>query len=408
MELRHLRYFVGVAAERMPSASRRERLVRIAIIHDWLGPMSGAERVLEQMLICFPRADVFTAVDFLATGDRHVLRGAKVTPSFIQRMPAARTNIWNYVPLMPTAMARFDLRGYDLVLSNSHAVAKGVRVHPDQLHVCYLLSPMRFAWDLEDMYRKAHRADRGLRGVAARVVLAYLRNWDVATSPRVARFITASRYIADRAMQSYGRDSVILHPPVDTEFFTPGGSREDFYLAASRLTPFKRMDLLVEAFRSMPDRRLVVIGDGPERDRVRALAGPNVSFLGRTSDDVLRDHMRRARAFLFAAPEDFGIVMAEAQACGAPVIAFGQGGAREILRGLDDPEPTGAFFEDQTPESVRDAVRRLESRDPIPADRCRTNVMRFSPDRFRVELTRLVAEAVEARTTTVDRRQATQ
>jgi len=348
--------------------------------------MTGAERVLEQLLRCFPGADVFTTVDYLPEAHRHVLRGARVTTSFIQHLPAARTRYWDYLPLMPFAFEQFDLEGYDLVISHSHTAAKGIVPHPHQVHVCYLMSPMRFAWDLQPLYLRAFNMRRGLRSILARVAFHRLRQWDVASAARVDAFVAVSDYVRRRAELAYRRDAAVVHPPCDVDFFTPGdGERGSFYLAASRLTPFKRLDLIVEAFREMPDRQLVVIGDGQERRRIEARATPNVTLLGHQPDEVLRDYMRRARAFLFAPPEDFGLVMVEAQACGTPVIALERGGATEIVRGLDEQQPTGHFFAVQEPAAVRAAIGTFERAGEarITREACRENALRFTPDRFR-------------------------
>lgn len=366
--------------------------MRVAVIHDWLGPMTGAERVLEQLLICYPGADVYTAVDFLAPEHRQVLRGSRVFPSFVQRMPRASSNIWNYAPLMPFAMEQFDLAPYDLILSNSHAVAKGVRPHPHQVHVCYLLSPMRFIWDQQSYYLETYRLQSGIKSALARVMFYGLRQWDVQSAARVDAFVSCSAYVQRRAQICYRRESEVLHPPVDLDFFTPGGTRGAHYLAASRLTPFKRIGAIVEAFRQLPHATLHVIGDGPEREAIQRLAGPNVVMRSRVSDEALRDEMRRARAFLFAAPEDFGLVMVEAQACGTPVIALSEGGAVEIVIG--GAEPTGVFFDDASPTSIADAVRQFEAMPEIPADRCAANAQRFRPEPFRERLVGLVDAAV--------------
>lgn len=370
-------------------------------MHDWLGPMTGAERVLEQILSCYPAADVFTTVDFLPQEHRHVLQGARVITSALQRFPRAHTRYWDYIPLMPLAMRAFDLRGYDLVISNSHTIAKGVRTHAGQTHVCYLMTPMRFAWDLEDMYLDAFGV-RGMRRLAARGVLSAMRSWDVRTASSVNRFVAASHFVADRCRRYYHRDADVVYPPLDTDYFAPAANaKESFFLAASRFTPFKRIDLVVEAFRAMPDLRLVVIGDGPDRNRVRAMASPNVTLLGYQPDDVLRDYMRRARAFVFAAPEDFGLVMAEAQACGTPVIALGVGGATEIVRPLSADAPTGELFPTQTPDAIRGAVGRFE-RDAsrITPGACRENALRFAAPHFRDAFTALVSETVATRART--------
>lgn len=367
--------------------------MKVAIIHDWLVPMSGAERVLEQMLLLYPQADVFTAVDFLPHEHRHRLHGARVHTSFLQGLPGAAKHIWKYVPLMPIAMEQFDLAPYDLVLSNSHAVAKGVIVHPHQVHVCYLMSPMRFAWDQQALYLAAHGYERGLRGILARLVFARLRQWDATTANRVDAFLSISHFIARRAEQCYARSSRVLPPPVDTEFYVPGDRREDFYLAVSRLTPFKNIGAIVEAFRDLPDRRLVVIGDGPEARRIRDMAPANVQLLGYQSDEVLRRHMQRARALIFAAPEDFGLVMAEAHACDTPVIALRRGGAVDIVQ-VSGPDRTGLLFDD--PEHIASAVRAFEALPPIPPGACRRAVESLSAEHFRERLASEIDAVIEA------------
>jgi glycosyltransferase involved in cell wall biosynthesis len=378
----------------LPNTDKFARM-KVAIIHDWMVPMSGAERVLEQMLLVYPGADVFTAMDFLPAEHRHRLRGARVHTSFMQNLPGAAKHVWKYVPLMPIAMEQFDLAPYDLVLSNSHAVAKGVIVHPHQAHVCYLLTPMRFAWDQQSLYLEAHGFQRGLRGLAARLAFAYLRQWDAASSARVDAFISISHYVARRAEQCYGRGSTVLAPPVDTEFFTPGERRDDFYLAASRLTPFKNIGAIVEAFRELPDRKLVVIGDGPEAARIRRMATRNVTLLGYQSDEVLRDHLRRARALVFAAPEDFGLIMAEANACGTPVVALRPGGAVDIVR--EDPHArTGLLFETADPAGIAAAISAFERLPAIDRETCRANAERFSPAHFRGRLAAEVSAVLDA------------
>jgi glycosyltransferase involved in cell wall biosynthesis len=372
--------------------------VKVAVIHDWLGPMTGAERVLEQILRCYPGADLFTAIDFLAERHRGILQGSRVTTSFIQHLPHARTSYWKYIPLMPFAFEAFDLRGYDLVISNSHTAAKGIQPRePRAVHVCYLETPMRFAWDLEAYYLRAFRMHHGLRKGAARLALAGLRRWDLRSVPRVDKFVAVSKFVAKRCETFYGRQAAVQYPPVDVDFFTPGEtSKDDFFLVASRLTPFKCVDLIVETFRALPNRKLVVIGEGPERDHIAMRCPSNVTLLGYQPDEILRDYMRRARAFLFPAPEDFGIVMAEALACGTPVIALGHGGALEIVRGMDTEAPTGAFFDLQSVDAVLQAIacfEREESR--IRREDCRTSVTRFAPHAFRDGLRHHVDRALD-------------
>jgi glycosyltransferase involved in cell wall biosynthesis len=258
---------------------------------------------------------------------------------------------------------------------------------PDQLHICFCHSPMRYAWDLQHQYLRETGLDRGVRGALARWVLHRLRIWDVRTSHGVDAFIAVSRYIARRIRKAYRRRSTVIYPPVDVDAFTPGDHKDDFYVTASRMVPYKRMDLIVQAFAGMPDRRLVVIGNGPESARIRSFGARNIEFLGQQPFEVLRDRLRRARAFVFAAEEDFGIAPVEAQACGTPVIAYGRGGALETIRPLDDMEATGLFFPEQTVESLRNAVWRFEQESGrIHATACRQNALRFSAERFREQL----------------------
>jgi glycosyltransferase involved in cell wall biosynthesis len=359
---------------------RPSRAPRIAIVHEWLEVYGGSERVLQQLIAACPNADLFSVVDFMGEEDRIKLHGKVAKTTFIQKLPFAKKKFRSYLPLMPLAVEQLDLSGYDLVISSSHAVAKGVLTGPDQMHVCYCHSPMRYAWDMQHEYLEQTGLTRGLKSILARMVLHYIRLWDVRTASGVDRFIANSAYVARRIRKVYGRTAEVVYPPVDIEAFTVQHNKEDFYLAASRLVPYKRMDMIVEAFASMPDRRLVVIGEGPQMERIRNLAGPNVTIMGFQPDSVLRDHMRRARAFVFAAEEDFGIIPVEAQACGTPVIAFCKGGASETVVGLDNAAgaaPTGVFFEDQTVASLVNAVERFELIKFNP-DVCRTWAESFS------------------------------
>jgi glycosyltransferase involved in cell wall biosynthesis len=297
---------------------------------------------------------------------------------------------------MPLAVEQFDLSAYDIVLSSSYAVAKGVLTGPDQLHVCMCYSPMRYAWDLQHQYLRETGLDRGIRGALTRWLLHRMRIWDLRTANGVDRFIAISHFIERRIRKLYRRDSTVIYPPVDVERFTPAGPREDFYVTASRMVPYKRMNLIVDAFAAMPDRQLVVVGDGPEAKRIRSAGGPNIRFLGHQPFEVLRDHLRRARAFIFAAEEDFGIAPLEAQACGTPVIAYEKGGVRETLLGLDSATPTAVYFPEQTTAAIVEAVRRFERESGrIDPAACRENALRFAPGRFRHELADLVGEAYE-------------
>ncbi|MFL5401922.1 MAG: glycosyltransferase family 4 protein [Gemmatimonadales bacterium] len=370
--------------------------MKIAIVHDWLVTYAGAERVLEQMLEVYPDSDLYSLIDFLPREERAFLGGRPVQTSFLQRMPGVRKHYRSYLPLMPLAIEQFDLSAYDLVISSSYAVAKGVLTGPDQLHICMCYSPMRYAWDLQHQYLRETGLDRGLRSMIARWLLHYMRNWDARTGDGVDEFIAISGFVARRIRKVYRREATVIYPPVDVCGFTPGPSRESFYVTASRLVPYKRIDLLVEAFTGMPDRTLVVIGEGPEMRRIRSKAGGNVTLMGAQPLPVLRDQLQRARAFVFAAEEDFGIAPLEAQACGTPVIAFGKGGSLETIRGLEQPQPTGVFFAEQTVAAVQSAVERFEAQqEHISPAVCRENAARFGIERFRREFEGVVRSSYQ-------------
>ncbi len=370
---------------------------RIAVVHDWLDTWRGGENVLAEVLALYPRADLFALVDFLPDGLRERVGGRHARTTFLQRTPGAHRHFRLLLPLFPRAIESIDLAGYDLVISISHAVAKGVRKAPGALHLCYCLTPMRYAWDLREAYLGS--TTRLKRALANRV-LDRLRVWDRASAAGVDRFAGISSYIVARIQANYGRAAQVLYPPVDVDYFTPGPlaqSAPGYYFTASRWVPYKRIDAIVAAFRALPERRLVVAGDGPEAARVRAAAGPNVEFAGEVPRERLRELMRGARAFVFAAEEDFGIVPLEAQACGTPVIAYGRGGALETLRGNAAPGRSGLFFDTQTPEAIAAAVRAFESLPATPAAAdCRANAERFSTPRFRTEFAAFVEDAWRA------------
>jgi len=353
--------------------------MKTAIVHDWLVKYGGAERVLEQMLRMFPEADLYSLFDFFPADRRSVIQNKTVRTSFLQGFPNARTKYHWYLPLMPLAVEQFNLSKYDLVISSSWAVAKGVITGPDQLHVCMCYSPMRYAWDQMHMYLKASGMTRGVRGWLTRYILHRMRMWDYRTANGVDEFVAISQYIAGRINKAYRRDSTVIYPPVDVDGFELREQKEDFYLTASRLVAYKNIVLIAEAFSRMPEKKLVVIGDGPQLAKLRKRAGPNVTVMGHQPFEVLKDHMQRARAFVFAAEEDFGIVPVEAQACGTPVIAYGRGGALETVI----PGQTGLFFYQQEREDIIAAVREFEvSRSRFKPERIRENALRFSTERF--------------------------
>ncbi|MEM9882172.1 MAG: glycosyltransferase, partial [Planctomycetota bacterium] len=331
--------------------------LRVAVVHDFLYTYAGAERVLEQVLGLLPQADVFALFDFLPEGHRGFIGDRPVTTTFLQRMPGAKKRHRAYLPLMPLAIEQLDVTGYDLVLSSSYLAAKGVITGPGQCHICYCHSPVRYAWDLQHQYLDEANLGFGPRGLLARSILHYVRNWDIRSSGGVDRFVANSDFVRQRIEKLYRREAEVIHPPVATHSFTPQLEKEDFYVSVSRLVGYKRMNLLVDAFNQMPDRRLVIVGDGPEYENLRRQAGPNVRIAGHLPLPRLRNYLGKAKAFVFAAEEDFGIVPVEAMACGTPVIAYGRGGARESVV----PGRTGLFFDRQTPEAVVEAVDRYEA-----------------------------------------------
>ena len=298
---------------------------------------------------------------------------------------------------MPLAIEQLDLSAYDLILSCSHAVAKGVLTGPDQLHISYIHSPIRYAWDLQHQYLRESGLNHGFKGWLAKWLLHKIRLWDLRTANGVDHFIANSNFIARRIWKVYRREAEVTYPPVDVSSFTLRADKGDFYLTASRMVPYKKIDLIAEAFTRMPDKRLIIIGDGPDAERIRVRAGSNVQLLGYQPFEVLRDHMQRAKAFVFAAEEDFGITPVEAQACGTPVIAFGKGGSLETVVGLDQPHPpTGVFFGEQTVDAILLAISAFEENPArFSAETCRENALRFSPEIFRERIKTFVATKYE-------------
>jgi UDP-N-acetylmuramyl pentapeptide phosphotransferase/UDP-N-acetylglucosamine-1-phosphate transferase/glycosyltransferase involved in cell wall biosynthesis len=366
-----------------------DRPPRVAIVHDFLYTYAGAERVLEQLVKVYPDADLFSLFDFLPEGKRGFIHDKPVTTTFIQGLPFASSNHRLYLPLMPLAVEQLDVSAYDIVISSSYLAAKGVITKPNQLHICYCHTPARYAWDLQNQYLGANGMISGLKSMLARSILHYIRNWDTRCSNGVDVYVTNSNFIGLRVEKTYRRRSTTIYPPVDVESFKPTNEpREGFYLCVTRLVPYKRVDLVVEAFNAMPDKRLIVIGAGPDMEKLKQVAGPNVKLMGFQPDEQVRRYMAMCKAFVYAAEEDFGIVLVEAQASGAPVIAFGQGGAREIVL----HEQTGVLYDLQSAASIKAAVEHFE-RLPIPtSEACRANAERFSAGRFRDEIAGFVTD----------------
>lgn len=365
---------------------QRYRTQRVAIVHDWLVVNGGAEKVLEALASAFPQAEIFTLVNFMPADIAPWLARHTIHTSCLQRMPLARRYYRHYLPLMPYAVEQLDLRGFDLVISSSHAVAKGVMTYPGQRHVCYCHTPMRYAWDMKEAYLQDARFRVPLLETYVRHTLKRLRQWDFFTAAHVDTFIANSHNVAQRISKYYRRDAEVLYPPVDVDAFTlNNGPREDYYLAASRLVPYKRLDVIVQAFAQDPQqRRLKVAGEGPEFRHLARLAKghANIELLGYVEGQALQSLMQHARGFIFAADEDFGILPLEAQACGTPVIAYGSGGALETVKGPEHGDAaTGVHFPQQTPESLLEALNHF-TRQTFSLQACRTQAESFSHQHF--------------------------
>ncbi|MDP8225427.1 MAG: glycosyltransferase [Candidatus Lernaella stagnicola] len=354
--------------------------MKIALVHDWLTGMRGGEKVLEVMCEIWPDADLFTLLH-VPGSTSPTIENRRIFSSFIQKLPRAAKWYRNYLPLMPTAIEQFDLRGYDLVVSTSHCVAKGVITAPGTCHVSYLHTPMRYVWDLFEDYFGAARVGRFKRLLIS-FFANYLRMWDVTSSCRVDDYLCNSRHVAKRIAKYYRRDATVIHPPVDTARFSIGRP-EEFYLCVSALAPYKRIDLAVKACAKL-GRKLKVVGTGQDVDRLRPLAGPGVEFLGWQEDETIDELYRTCRAFIFPGEEDFGITPVEAQASGRPVIALGRGGALETVRGLDEETPTGVFFARQTVDDLAAAIVSLESNlDRFDSEAIRAHALSFDREVFR-------------------------
>ncbi|WP_213991158.1 glycosyltransferase family 4 protein [Sodalis sp. dw_96] len=361
--------------------------INLALVADWLITYGGGEKVLSELLKIFPNSELYSVIDFLSNTDREKLQGRRANTTYIQKFPFVKTKYKMYLPFMPLAIEQLDMSEYNVILSSSHAVAKGVITGPDQLHISYVHSPIRYAWDLQHQYLTESNLQRGLKSLLAKYFLHKLRIWDYRTVNSVDHFIANSQFIARRIWKIYGRVADVIYPPVNVDRFNLYEKKEEFYLTASRMVPYKKMDLIVSTFAKLPDKKLVVIGDGPEMQKIKKIATKNVEILGYQSDDILTDYMKKAKAFIFAAEEDFGISPVEAQACGTPVIAYGKGGALETIRPIGVERPTGIFFAKQTNESLAKAINFfIENECKILAIDCRQNAMKFSEERFHHEI----------------------
>lgn len=332
--------------------------MKIALVHEWLVFYAGGERVFESFTNIWKDADVYALVDFLNDEQRKIiLKGKHARTTFIQKLPFAEKKFRSYLPLFPLAIESLNFSKYDVIISSSHAVTKGVRKKPNQLHISYCHSPMRYIWDEAETYFEAAKLNSGIKKIIATAILNYLRKWDLKTAQRPDFLIANSKYIAEKLKRIYNRESTVIYPPVDVEKFECVENKDDYYFVASRLVPYKRIDLIVEAFAQMPDKRLVIAGTGPELNKLKSNFLVNVEFIGYQDEKSLKELMQKAKAFVFTAEEDFGIVVVEAMACGTPVIALNKGGTAETV--IDGK--TGILFDNQTVEDIKNAVRKFES-----------------------------------------------
>jgi glycosyltransferase involved in cell wall biosynthesis len=368
---------------------------RVAIVHDWCPSFRGGERVLAELCKTFAGAEVFTLFDFLPADVKQLyFDGVPFHSSPANRLPLVERYYRALFFACPFLIEQFDVTGYDIVVSSSAAFARGVLTRPDQPHLCYVHSPIRYAWDEQFSYLDQAGLGYGPRGILFRYMLHQLRKWDARTAHGPDLMLANSTYVRSRIRRIYGRDAQVVHPPVALDELTFAEEKDDYFVTASFLAPYKRTDLVIKAFNDMPGRRLLVVGDGQQSAALRAIAGPNVHFTGYLPRDKFVDILARARAFVFAGCEDFGIALAEAQACGTPVIAFGRGGACDIVRPFGAaPRPTGVLFHQQTADAVATAIGVFEHCRPgIEPGACHENGQRFSTERFRRE----ISEAFEA------------
>ncbi len=331
-----------------------------AIVHDWFAGYAGSERVVESFTNIYPGSPVHVLFNLLTKEEQEIVtKNSEIITSFINKFRGVKRNHRKYLPLFPYAVEQFDLSNYDLILSSSHAVAKGVLTNSNQLHICYCHTPMRYAWDLTYRYLKESNLHKGLYGLFAKIILHYIRVWDASNVNRVDHFIANSNYIKKRIKKVYGRDSEVIYPPVDTQNFKCETRKDNYYLAASRLVSYKRIDLIAEAFTKMPDKKLIIVGDGPEEKKIKSQSGKNIELVGYQHGEALSKYMQKAKAFVFAADEDFGIMVVEALSAGTPVIAFNKGGVKETIKNSE----TGILFNEQSVDSIIEAVKLFEQKE---------------------------------------------
>ncbi|MEK6750886.1 MAG: glycosyltransferase [Chloroflexota bacterium] len=363
--------------------------MKLAIVHEWLNIYGGSERLLVEALKLHPQAQLHALIHNKQNLIGTPLEGRSVKTSFLQKIPRVEHLYRGLLPIMPFAIESMDVREYDVVLSISHAVAHGIKTHQDQIHISYVCTPMRYAWHLQDDYLHLHHLDKPLIGAAARLTLSLLRHWDRVSAARADHLLAISQWTAQKIQQAWGREAQVIYPPVDVERFSPASERDDFYIHVSRLVPYKMTAEIVCAFNEL-NLPLLIVGDGPEMPRLQKLAKENVKLLGHQPDEVIADLLNRAKAFVYMAVEDFGIAMVEAQAAGCPVIAYGKGGAVEIVK---DGE-TGLLFQEQSSRGLSGAVLQSEKK-KINSRAASANAARFSSKRFREEFLSFMESVVK-------------
>ncbi len=374
-----------------------------ALIHDILVQSGGAEKCVESFTNIWDDFDIFTLVDNLSVEDRkRMLKGKTTKTSFIQKLPFSKKLFRHYFPFYPYAVEQFDFSEYDLVISSSFSACKGILTKSDQIHISYVYSPVRYAWDLYHQYLKEAKLEKGLKSTIIKWMLFKFRNWDAGTGNRPDYYIAISHYIAKRIKKLYNKESLVIYPPVDCSNFTIGETTGDYYFTTSRMVPYKKINLIVDAFAKMPNRKLIVGGNGPDFKKISKLKTSNIELLGFLDNKTLLNYTQSAKAFIFAAEEDFGIAPIEAQACGVPVIAFGKGGALETIIGSFATEnsikdkDTGVFFESQTTESIINAVNVFEKNSQIfNKNIIRNQALKFDTKRFEVEFKATVENIIE-------------
>ncbi len=368
--------------------------MKTALVYDWfVDGAGGGEKAFEAIYSLFP-SPIYTLLQTPESTAGSPLAKAEFHRSFIQTMPRAMKSYRSYLPLFPMAIEQLDLSGYDLIISCSHCVAKGVLTQADQIHLNYCYTPMRYAWDLYHQYLQEDAVRGKIKGWMARLFLHYLRMWDFQASRRVDAYACISRHVAKRIAKTYGREAAVIYPPVNTDFYTLETKKENYYLAASRLVGYKKIDVIVDAFAKMPDKKLVVVGEGPDLKKIKEKATSNIELVGHQSDDALKTFYQKAKCFLFAPIEDFGIMPVEAQSCGTPVLAFRKGASLETVK----DGATGLFFGEQTPESIREAVERFEKeKDAFDPTQIRRHAETFSAKRFAEEFRAWVRSNWEVR-----------